>query len=255
MNGETGKNVHIVMTAYNGEAYIGEQIQSLLAQTYTDFTLEICDDASTDGTSAILESYAQRDSRISVHRNAGNLGYVKNFMEGIRRSRAPYIMLCDQDDIWNPDKIELTLRAMRQAESETPEIPILVFTDAMNYDSRSGKETGRFHKNSHLDVKKVDTAHLFMENKCIGFTVMINRAVLSGRFAGADTGARLVVGADMQPFRADCISGHADAQVPPARREYDRGRFFFTVYKGTPCGDQKAAGGAASDFFAGRGLL
>lgn len=176
---EGQKPVHIVMASYNGEAYLEEQLESLLHQSYADFTLEICDDGSTDGTLDILERYAKEDERISIHRNEKNMGYVKNFMQGIKRSQASYIMLCDQDDIWNPNKIEITLKAMKKAENETPNVPLLVFTDAMNYDSDSGEETGRFHKNSHLDIKKVDTAHIFMENKCIGCTVMINQAVLS----------------------------------------------------------------------------
>lgn len=171
-------SVHIVLATYNGGKYLEEQLDSLLSQTYPDFRIEICDDGSTDNTIAIVQEYKKKDSRIFLHRNEENLGYVKNFMHGIRRSDSPYIMLCDQDDIWNPDKIEITLAAMQEAEKENPDVPILVFTDAMNYDSDSRKETGRFHINSHLDTKRVDTAHLFMENKCIGCTVMLNRQIL-----------------------------------------------------------------------------
>ena len=83
----------------------------------------------------------------------------------------------DQDDIWNWDKVELTAEKMKQMERENPEKPVLVFTDAMNFDSSTGKKLGRFHEMSHLNVK-VDTAHLFMENKCIGCTIMMNRAIL-----------------------------------------------------------------------------
>ncbi len=172
------EQVHIVMATYNGEKYVREQLDSLLVQTHENLTIEVCDDGSTDGTVAIVEEYAKRDKRVSLYRNAKNQGYVKNFLEGIKRCQAPYVMLCDQDDIWQRDKVEQTLAEMIQAEREMPDKPVLVFTNAVSFDSDTGKELGLFHETSHLNVKKVDTAHLFMENKCIGCTMMMNRAVL-----------------------------------------------------------------------------
>ena len=170
--------VHIVMATYNGAKFLSEQMDSLLQQTYQNITIEVCDDGSTDETCEIVERYRQQDARIILHKNEKNLGYVLNFMEGIRRSDADYIMLCDQDDMWNRDKVEKTLQHMKQEETLT-EGPVLVFADAMNYNSDTGEKMGRFHENSHLDVKKVDTAHLFMENKCIGCTIMLNRKIQS----------------------------------------------------------------------------
>ena len=169
--------IHIVLATYNAETYIREQIESLLNQTVTDFKIEVCDDGSSDRTIEIIKEYEKQDSRVTLHCNKTNIGYIHNFMQGILRSEAPYIMLCDQDDIWNPNKIEVTLAAMEKAEEKEKNVPVLVFTDAMNYDSETGKELGRFHASSHLDIKKVDTAHLFMENKCIGCTVMVNEKI------------------------------------------------------------------------------
>lgn len=166
-------SVHIVMATYNGEKFLREQLDSLLCQSYKDITIEICDDGSSDGTLAIAKEYCQKDARIFLHENEANEGYVRNFLKGVRRSVAPYIMLCDQDDIWQKDKVERTLAKMKQVE-ET-DVPVLVYSDAINFDSDTGREMGRFHKTSHLNTKKVDTAHLFMENKCIGCTVMVNR--------------------------------------------------------------------------------
>lgn len=170
-------NVHIVMATYNGEKYLQEQMDSLLSQTYADITVEVCDDGSCDKTPEIVKQYADRDERVSLYMNEKNQGYVKNFLSGIRRKEAQYTMLCDQDDIWYKDKVEVTLCAMREAEAKYGDVPILVYTDAMNYDSKTKSEQGRFHANSHLQVKKVDTPHLFMENKCIGCTVMINHSL------------------------------------------------------------------------------
>lgn len=172
--------VHIVLATYNGEHYLSQQLDSIVAQDYENWLLEVCDDGSKDGTMEIVRKYMEKDKRITLHENEKNLGYVKNFMEGIRRSKADYIMLCDQDDIWYRDKISKTLkRAMdeEKALQQDAGVPILVYGDAMNFDSESGKDMGRFHEMSHLDTKKVDTAHLFMENKCIGCTILVNGAI------------------------------------------------------------------------------
>ncbi len=170
--------VHIVLATYNGEKFLHEQLDSLLNQTMQDFTIEVCDDGSQDETLDIVKEYQARDSRITLHQNKKNLGYVKNFIHGVKRSESPYIMLCDQDDVWNPDKIEVTLQKMQELEKNNKNLPLLVFTDAMNYNSDTKEEMGCFHKNSRLDTAKMDAAHLFMENKCIGCTIMLNHEVL-----------------------------------------------------------------------------
>lgn len=171
--------IHIVLATYNGERYLREQLDSILANTWNDYSIEICDDGSTDGTLELAEEYAAKYGNIHIHENEKNLGYVRNFIEGIKRSTSPYIMLCDQDDRWNTDKIARTYERMKQLEKEEggTKRPLMVFTDAMNFDSETGEELGSFHQNSHLNAAGTDKAHLLMENKCIGCTVMINAAV------------------------------------------------------------------------------
>lgn len=174
--------IHIVLAAYNGEKYLPQQLDSIVAQDYENWMLEVCDDGSADRTAEIVREYMKRDSRITLYQNERNLGYVKNFMEGIRRSSADYIMLCDQDDIWFPDKISKTWKRAQEEQKRLPggvEVPVLVYGDAMNFDSETGADSGRFHEMSRLDTKKVDTAHLFMENKCIGCTIMVTGAIRS----------------------------------------------------------------------------
>lgn len=170
--------IHIVLATYNGAAYLRQQLDSILQNDWKDFTIEVCDDGSTDDTIRIVQEYAEKYANIALHQNEKNLGYVMNFMEGIRRSTAPYIMLCDQDDIWHRDKIRKTYDKMKELEQEiSPEVPLLVYSDAMNFDSETGEEQGSFHQNSHLNTKHVDPAHLLMENKCIGCTVMVNGTI------------------------------------------------------------------------------
>ncbi len=170
--------IHIVLATYNGAKFIEEQLNSILNNSYKEFTIEVCDDGSTDETLELVSKYVKKYENITLHRNEKNLGYVMNFMEGIRRSKSPYIMLCDQDDIWHADKIQKTYERMKQLEQEMSSgVPLLVYSDAMNFDNDTGAELGSFHKSSHLNTENIDPAHLLMENKCIGCTVMVNGAI------------------------------------------------------------------------------
>lgn len=99
--------VSVVMATYNGARYVGEQIESVLSQTYHDFELVICDDCSTDNTLEILYRYAEKDKRIRVIQNRGNMGFKYNFQHAIECcSPTEYIALCDQDDIWTEDHLQ-----------------------------------------------------------------------------------------------------------------------------------------------------
>jgi len=98
--------VSVVLGTYNGEAFLQEQLDSVLAQTYTALEIIAIDDGSTDRTVAILRENAVRDARIRVIVNEQNLGFIRNFEKGCRLSTGKWIALCDQDDYWLPDKIE-----------------------------------------------------------------------------------------------------------------------------------------------------
>ena len=99
--------ISIAMATYNGEKFIREQLDSILAQTITDWELIVCDDVSTDFTIAILEEYAKKDRRIQIHKNKVNLGFKRNFEKAISLCSGDYIALCDQDDIWYSNHLEV----------------------------------------------------------------------------------------------------------------------------------------------------
>ena len=101
--------ISIAMTTYNGEKFLCEQLDSILRQTYTDFELIICDDCSTDGTWKILAEYEKRDTRIQIHQNESNLGFKKNFEKTISFCNGEYIAFCDQDDVWEDFKLQMSL--------------------------------------------------------------------------------------------------------------------------------------------------
>lgn len=101
--------ISIAMTTYNGEKFLREQLDSILRQTYTDFELIICDDCSTDGTWKILAEYEKKDGRIQIHQNESNLGFKKNFEKTISFCNGEYIAFCDQDDVWEDFKLQMSL--------------------------------------------------------------------------------------------------------------------------------------------------
>lgn len=106
--------VGVVLATYNGERYIEEQFDSLLAQTRIPDRIVITDDASTDATGEILSRIADKYSFVRVHRNKSTLGYVKNFERGISLCDTDIIALSDQDDIWLADKLEVCTNALME---------------------------------------------------------------------------------------------------------------------------------------------
>ena len=104
--------ISIAMATYNGERYIREQLDSILAQTIPFDELIICDDVSSDNTWDILQEYATNDARIKIFKNEHNLGFIKNFEKVLALCSGDYIALSDQDDIWLPEHLEILLNGI-----------------------------------------------------------------------------------------------------------------------------------------------
>ena len=112
----------VLMSTYNGEAYLRQQLDSLLAQTRKPDKILIRDDGSKDRTLAILEEYSRKDACIS-YCQGNNLGAGRSFWELIRNCEdADYYALCDQDDVWMKEKLE---KALGSLEREDKTIPLL----------------------------------------------------------------------------------------------------------------------------------
>lgn len=137
--------VSIGMPVYNGEKYIRQALDSLLAQDYTNFELIISDNASTDKTQEICHEYAMRDSRIRYYRNQQNMGIVWNFNRVFELSTGEYFMWAADDDGWERDYASTLLSVM----SRFPE-SIVSFTNYMKY-----SENGDFLGNEELTGSEV----------------------------------------------------------------------------------------------------
>ena len=122
-------SIAILMATYNGEQFIREQLDSLFAQTYTDWTLFVRDDGSTDNTISIIECYQKEHHNIVIIDNEGkNLGPFMNFMDLLQKVDSPLYMFIDQDDVWLPHKIENEIAAFRSLNCDET-TPGLVFTN------------------------------------------------------------------------------------------------------------------------------
>jgi glycosyltransferase involved in cell wall biosynthesis len=98
--------VSLALPVFNGERYIEQAVRSLLAQTFTDFELIICDNASTDATEVICRRYAALDPRIRYHRNNENLGAARNYNLGFHLSSGEYFRWAAHDDLCAPECLE-----------------------------------------------------------------------------------------------------------------------------------------------------
>ena len=102
--------ISIVMATYNGARFLQEQLDSLFQQTYSNIEIVIVDDCSSDNTIEILKQNIIKNNNLFLYCNEKNLGYQKNFEKGVLLAKGEYIALCDQDDIWYPQKIEVLLK-------------------------------------------------------------------------------------------------------------------------------------------------
>jgi len=196
--------IHIILATYNGEIYLRRQLDSIL-QSYEDFCLHIFDDGSSDATVEILQEYQTMcPSRIKVSVNEQNLGCTRNFLNGLKTvyeevkekeattlsavqadgtgrkvASRNYFMFCDQDDIWYPEKLSITQKAMRKLEKKYGfDVPFLVFTDAVVTGANGEEIAPSFIAQNKLNPYAVSTERILTENKCIGCTSMMNEKLV-----------------------------------------------------------------------------
>lgn len=164
------EKINILMATYNGRRYVAKQVESILNQTYTDFRLIISDDGSTDSTVKILEEYEKKDNRVEIYVQQENHGIVSNFEFLISKVRAEFFMFADQDDIWEPTKIEDSMRLMQTDKLD------MVYTDLTVVDSRLKLIAPSYWKQKGLDyrIKKYNNFEsLYLNNFVTGCTMLV----------------------------------------------------------------------------------
>lgn len=166
----------ILMATYNGEKYIRQQIESILCQSCKDWKLYISDDCSTDNTVDIIGEYCKKyPDKVFLSVRDKNSGCpAVNFLDMISKSNADYIMTADQDDIWDRDKVRVTVDALNRGQKN---VPLLVHTDLCVVDEDMHRITESMISMQHIPVNKTSINSLVVQNVVTGCTMGINRAL------------------------------------------------------------------------------
>lgn len=126
--------VIVLLSTYQGEKYLEEQLDSILNQTYTNIEILVRDDGSTDGTKEILRKYKQKGKLEVI--DGANQGFWKSFFELLKKApEADYYAFCDQDDIWEKEKIEKAVNMLQKHKDK--DIPILYYSNYDLYDEQT----------------------------------------------------------------------------------------------------------------------
>lgn len=163
--------VMILMASYNGQAFISQQIESIIEQSYINWDLFIRDDGSTDGTVQIIKKYEFKDERIHyLKKTTDRSGACINFYELLRYAKEnildyKYFFLSDQDDIWDKNKLTIQIEAIKEQR------PLLVYSDLMLMNS-----------NGSISNKKMSDIHdIFIRNK---YDIFYNQIFIWGNTIG-----------------------------------------------------------------------
>ncbi len=177
--------IGILMATYNGEKFIKEQINSILNQIYKNWELIIHDDGSTDSTVDIVKEYAKKhpDRIIFIDDGIKCGGAKENFAHLMQIAKDnfnfDYIMFSDQDDVWLPNKIEITLNKMLNVEHEVgKDKPILIHTDLKVVDEHLNVIAKSFWKYQKINPQHNTFNRLLVQNIVAGCTTMVNRTAL-----------------------------------------------------------------------------
>lgn len=183
----------ICIATYNGAKYIREQIDSIIRQTKDNDEIIISDDGSIDETINILKSY--NDRRIKIFENKKEHGVIKNFENALRHAKGEFIFLCDQDDIWNLNKMDIILGYMRDYDLVVHNallIDSVGQSSGVDFFSLRKSKKGYFYnlwKNRflgccmcfrHTELKRIlpFPKHIVMHDMWIGLKIQIRRKVL-----------------------------------------------------------------------------
>lgn len=159
--------ISVAMATYNGEMFLRKQLDSLYAQTLLPFEVVVVDDKSTDGTAAILQDYSLRYG-LKYYVNEEILGVNRNFEKAISKCSGDYIIICDQDDIWFSNKIEVSLKKLMEIGEDKP---ALVSSQCLHIDANDNI----ISKSRTIVEGAAYTDTVLLQGRSQGCTLMFNK--------------------------------------------------------------------------------
>ena len=156
--------ISVALAAYNGEKYIGEQIESILPQLGRDDEIVVSDDNPAGKTRAAVEFYSAYDGRVRYVEGTGE-GVCRNFENAILNCSGDVIFLCDQDDVWLPNKVERVMKAIENGAD-------VVLHDAMMTDGELNVTDESFFS---LNGSKRGFVRNFLKNSYMGCCMAFRR--------------------------------------------------------------------------------
>ena len=201
----------VVLCTYNGARFLPAQWESLLAQSRSPDEIVVRDDGSGDGTWQLLNALSpgaeQRGIRVGLARNARNLGYVANFEAALQDASGDVLFLCDQDDVWHPEKLATQVQQLE----DRPEL-LLSCSDARRVDIQ-----GAGLRRSLFDVLKISRIERRRIHAGQGFRVLLRRSLATG----ATMALRRGLLADALPFPAGWVHDEWLAIIAAALGSFD----------------------------------
>ncbi|MCD8199873.1 MAG: glycosyltransferase [Coriobacteriaceae bacterium] len=167
--------IRVLMTTYNGEKTVVDQVESILAQQDVEVALLIADDCSSDATRSILERLAAEHDNIELIFNESNKGCSKNFMDLIYAcdvDDCDFVALADQDDVWHPDKLAAAVSCL-DAKSDRPEL----YYAGIDNVGAQGNSLGNEYAPYRVCADNYASL-LLVQNWCLGCTTLMNGALV-----------------------------------------------------------------------------
>ncbi len=174
--------IEILLATYNGEKHLKPLLDSIMQQSMKKWHLTIQDDCSEDFTKHIIKEYVKKyPDKIRLLENNQRFGSATtNFLNMLTKYNSvyPYIMFCDQDDVWLDNKIELSIQKMQEYEQKYDKsTPILIHTDLTVTDENLQTINPSLFHMQKMEYERVKLSHLLVQNVVTGCTVMINQSL------------------------------------------------------------------------------